>query len=176
MQSILALVGAISLQVGANQDSGKLAEKMKKRMQIIFGDELDERLTKQRELAKVASQSMEAQNYKLLQSSDHKPMKLSYFVPRKFRPAHDEPWPCVSFQTGDYVKLEPAVTGRIDRDRLHWSISPKLSLKAGLIFDKRTGKTDGRTDRPTDSRSICYGFSLVLRLYLYVCVLNDYEQ
>lgn len=49
MQSLLALVGAISLQSGAKQDAHKVREGMRRRMEVILGDGFDKRLKDQQQ-------------------------------------------------------------------------------------------------------------------------------
>lgn len=49
MQSLLALVGAISLQSGAKQDAHKVEEGMRDRIETILGDGFDKRLRDQQE-------------------------------------------------------------------------------------------------------------------------------
>lgn len=49
MQSLLALVGAVSLQSGAKQDAQKVEEGMRNRMEAILGDGFDKRLKDQQE-------------------------------------------------------------------------------------------------------------------------------
>lgn len=49
MQSLLALVGAISLQSGARRDAQQVEEGMRNRMETILGDGFDKRLKDQQE-------------------------------------------------------------------------------------------------------------------------------
>lgn len=145
MQSILALVGAVSLQAGAAQDPEKLAQRRQARMEAIFGTELEKRLKEQRAISAVAQKSVEAQNLNsILQAAECKPMRVRYFVPRKFRPDLNDPWPCVRFKPGDTVTLEPSLSGRVNRERLQWAIHPKLPTRLGLEFDRSTGIIRGR--------------------------------
>lgn len=65
--------------------------------------------------------------------------QLRYIVPRRYRPDLEDPRPCVTFAPGSYVRLEPAVSGRVDRAQLRWSISPRLPPQTGLLFNRQTG-------------------------------------
>lgn len=136
MQSILAVVGAVSLQAGTAQDSEKLAERLHTRMQTIFGDELEKGLKKRPTELETPTRASEM----TVRLKEGKPMRLRYSVPRMFRPEYGDPWPCLRFYQCDLVRLEPTVSGQFDRDRLRWSISPKFPPKLGLVFDTKTGK------------------------------------
>lgn len=136
MQSVLALVGALSLQAGVGQDTEKLQERLQVRMKAIFGDELEQRL---KEGVEQEDDQNRIQETRAL-PTEQKPMRVQYFVPKEFRPEQGDPWPCLHFRGGDLVKLEPTVSGRLDQDRLKWWINPKLPARIGLTFDTKTGE------------------------------------
>lgn len=61
MQSLLALVGAISLESGAKRDAKKVEEGMRNRMEAILGDGFDKRLKEQQENEGILNQQDEAE-------------------------------------------------------------------------------------------------------------------
>ncbi|PHJ22833.1 ef hand domain-containing protein [Cystoisospora suis] len=135
VQSLLAVLGAVGLQSSASQEMEQVEAKMKERIEMIMGDQL----------SKAKEQVEELQEYIKPErpSKEGKPTKLRYLVPRKFRPDLEDPRPCVTFSPGSYVRLDPTVSGRVDRDKLRWSISPRLPKKTGLTFNTRTGIIEG---------------------------------
>lgn len=49
VQSIIALVGAVGLQSGASESVERVQEKMKNRIAVIVGEDLDKKLTEQQQ-------------------------------------------------------------------------------------------------------------------------------
>ncbi|KYF39187.1 EF hand protein [Toxoplasma gondii ARI] len=135
VQSLLAVLGAVGLQSSASQEMEQVQERMKAHIEAIMGDQL----------SKAKEQVEELQEYIKPEppSKEGKPSKLRYFVPRKFRPDLEDPRPCVTFSPGSYVRLDPTVSGRIDRDKLRWTITPRIPKKTGLTFNPRTGIIEG---------------------------------
>ncbi|PFH34767.1 EF hand domain-containing protein [Besnoitia besnoiti] len=135
VQSLLAVLGAVGLQSSASQEMEQVQERMKTHIEAIMGDQL----------SKAKEQVEELQEYIKPEppSKEGKPTKLRYIVPRKFRPDLEDPRPCVTFTPGSYVRLDPTVSGRVDRDKLRWTITPRIPKKTGLTFNPLTGIIEG---------------------------------
>lgn len=61
MQSIIALVGAVGLQSGASESIERVQQKMKKRIAVIVGEDLDKKLSEQQEVEKTMSMQIAAE-------------------------------------------------------------------------------------------------------------------
>ncbi|KAL8270368.1 hypothetical protein Esti_005692 [Eimeria stiedai] len=135
VQSVLAVLGAVGLQSGASQEAEEVEQRMKQHIESIMGDKLSRAKEQVEEL-------QEAYKPQPL-TKEGKPLKLRYIVPRRYRPDLEDPRPCVTFTPGAYVRLEPVVSGRVDRAQLRWSITPRLPPQTGLIFNRQTGIIEG---------------------------------
>ncbi|XP_026190324.1 LOW QUALITY PROTEIN: uncharacterized protein LOC113146614 [Cyclospora cayetanensis] len=135
VQSMLAVLGAVGLQSGASQEAEEVEQRMKQHIESIMGDKLSRAKEQVEELQEA---------YKPEPSTkEGKPLKLRYIVPRRYRPDLEDPRPCVTFTPGSYVRLEPAVSGRVDRAQLRWSITPRLPHQTGMVFNRHTGIIEG---------------------------------
>ncbi|KAL8450966.1 hypothetical protein Emag_002968 [Eimeria magna] len=135
VQSVLAVLGAVGLQSGASQEAEEVEQRMKQHIESIMGDKLSRAKEQVEEL-------QEAYKPQPL-TKEGKPLKLRYIVPRRYRPDLEDPRPCVTFAPGAYVRLEPVVSGRVDRAQLRWSITPRLPPQTGLVFNRQTGIIEG---------------------------------
>ncbi|CDJ37889.1 EF hand domain-containing protein, putative [Eimeria tenella] len=135
VQSMLAVLGAVGLQSGASQEAEEVEQKMKQHIESIMGDKLSRAKEQVEELQEAYKPEPT--------SKEGKPLKLRYIVPRRYRPDLEDPRPCVTFAPGSYVRLEPAVSGRVDRTQLRWSITPRLPPQTGLVFSRQTGIIEG---------------------------------
>eukprot|EP00923_Selenidium_pygospionis_P058363 GHVN01102440.1.p1 GENE.GHVN01102440.1~~GHVN01102440.1.p1 ORF type:complete len:1420 (-),score=275.88 GHVN01102440.1:660-4499(-) len=140
IQSILALAGAVGLQSSASEDRQQVEERMKERIDDIMGDQLSLKAREYEEAKEAAAHLKEMTKESI---DEGKPVKLRYFVPKKFRPELQDPFPCVTFTPGSYVRVEPTVSGRVDRERLRFVIIPRLPQRVGLKFDNKTGVLEG---------------------------------
>lgn len=107
---------------------------MHTQMQVIFGDDFEKRFKQQPFTEEHTIRPSDE-----ILTSGQRPTRLRYFVPRKYRPDEDDPWPCLLFRSGDVIQLEPVFNGGCDRDKIRWTISPKLPSKIGLVFDTKNG-------------------------------------
>jgi len=142
VQSALALIGAVGLQNQASQDLEQVRKNMYERIEGLFGEALKEKL-KEGPSPASGGAGDDDRKEKSSRKAGGVPVKLRYNVPKKFHPELKDPRPCVTFFSGAYVRLDPVISGRVDKDLLRWTISPKLKPKLGLVFSERTGVIEG---------------------------------
>ena len=94
-------------------------------------------------------------------------VQLRYIIPRRYRPDLEDPRPCVTFTPGSFVRLEPVVSGRIDKAQLTWAITPRLQPQTGLVFNRLTGKLYvSFINDPLFSSSFFFSFNKYIYIYI----------
>ncbi|KAF8822497.1 EF hand domain-containing protein [Cardiosporidium cionae] len=136
VQTLIAILGAVGLQSGASQEIDEVKERMRLQIEEIMGDPLSKAKQQVEELQEAIKPESHTKR-------EEKPQKLRYLVPKRCRPELEDPRPCVTFQPGTYILMEPTISNQIDKSMLRWTIIPRLPQKSGLTFSEKTGIIEG---------------------------------
>ncbi|KAF8821115.1 EF hand domain-containing protein [Cardiosporidium cionae] len=136
VQTLIAILGAVGLQSGASQEITQVKERMRLQIEEIMGDPLSKAKQQVEELQEAIKPESHIKR-------EEKPQKLRYLVPKRCRPELEDPRPCVTFQPGTYVRMEPTISNQVDKSMLRWTIIPRLPQKSALTFSEKTGIIEG---------------------------------
>lgn len=77
MQSVIALAGAVGLQSGATESIERVQQKMRKRIAVIVGEDLDKKLSEKQEVDKTMSMKIATEKKVIL---ERRPLQVMLMI------------------------------------------------------------------------------------------------